>query len=252
MATYSYDEIYAIYAWRDNNKRLLVTQGEGVNDVAEARTCVKSVRFQLKDERGVIAIPSTGASVQLAITRADNTEILIASDAISDTDKTNGIISFPITTALTAVSGKAHGEIRLITPNAIIKFYGINFVIYNGVSNQAAIQSEEFDDLIKSLQRVNTLIDEIRKIYTYSYTIPVSNWNNNTQILNLSNHYNVTNKTKIDIEGNDSVIEQLITDGCDGIYITNNNGVLTLHAINNPPSVNITVQLIIYEVENLS
>lgn len=86
----------------------------------------------------------------------------------------------------------------------------------------------------------------------YSYTIPASNWSNNAQSLNLSSVYTVTSKTKVDIEGDNTVLEQLVIDDCEGIYVENNNGSLTIKAITNAPTENITVQLVIYEIEDLN
>ena len=86
----------------------------------------------------------------------------------------------------------------------------------------------------------------------YTYTISASNWSNNAQSLNLSSVYTVTSKTKVDIEGDDTVLGQLVIDDCDGIYVENNNGSLTIKAITNAPTENITVQLVIYEVEDLN
>ena len=85
-----------------------------------------------------------------------------------------------------------------------------------------------------------------------SATIPSSGWSNNAQPLNLSSIYTVTNKTKVDIEADDTALEQLSIDDCDGIYVENNNGTLTVKAIANSPTANITVQLVVYEVETLS
>lgn len=85
----------------------------------------------------------------------------------------------------------------------------------------------------------------------YSYTIPASGWNDNAQTLDLSSVYTVTNNTKVDTEGDSTVIEQLVIDDCGGIYVENNNGTLTIKAIGNAPTANITVQFVVYEVENL-
>ena len=85
----------------------------------------------------------------------------------------------------------------------------------------------------------------------YSYTIPASGWNNNAQTLDLSSVYTVTNNTKVDTEGDSTVIEQLVIDDCGGIYVENNNGTLTIKAIGNAPTANITVQFVVYEVESL-
>jgi lysophospholipase L1-like esterase len=86
----------------------------------------------------------------------------------------------------------------------------------------------------------------------YSYAIPASNWSNNAQSLNLSSVYTVTSKTKVDIEADDTALNQLSIDDCEGIYVENNNGTLTIKAITNSPTENITVQLVVYEVETLS
>lgn len=86
----------------------------------------------------------------------------------------------------------------------------------------------------------------------YTYTISASNWNNKAQILNLSSVYTVTGNTKVDIEADDTALNQLSIDDCEGIYVENNNGTLTIKAITNSPTENITVQLVVYEVETLS
>ena len=76
--------------------------------------------------------------------------------------------------------------------------------------------------------------------------------NNNAQSLNLSSVYTVTGNTKVDIEADDTALNQLSIDDCEGIYVENNNGTLTIKAITNSPTENITVQLVVYEVETLS
>lgn len=85
----------------------------------------------------------------------------------------------------------------------------------------------------------------------YSYIIPANGWNNNAQTLDLSSVYTVTNNTKVDTEGDSTVIEQLVIDDCGGIYVENNNGTLTIKAIGNVPTANIVVQFVVYEVESL-
>ena len=91
-----------------------------------------------------------------------------------------------------------------------------------------------------------------KKTGVYSYTIPASNWSNNAQSLNLSSVYTVTSNTKVDIEADDTALNQLSIDDCEGIYVENNNGTLTIKAITNSPTENIIVQLVVYEVETLS
>ena len=72
----SYDRVYTMHTWRDNNVRLVLVQGEGATDVglvfnndgtinyeASAQSeitanHIKAPRFQLRDERGLINLSS--------------------------------------------------------------------------------------------------------------------------------------------------------------------------------------------------
>jgi len=156
---FSYDEIYNIYAWRDNHLKLVSVQGEGTNATVNELTeddLLKAPHFQLHDERGILAIPDNGnPRVELAVKKQNGTEDLLDC-VISDAD--NGIIICPIRKSLTDVPGYVEGEIRLISANAVIKFTGINFYIYDGVSDNAAMQSSQFSDLILALQQVSAII----------------------------------------------------------------------------------------------
>ena len=57
--------------------------------------------------------------------------------------------------------------------------------------------------------------------------------------------YTVTANTRADIMADDSVVDQMVADGVDTIYIENDNGVLTAYAVGGKPSgaYNITVVL---------
>lgn len=149
----SYDKVYTMYAWRDNNIRLVLTQGEGASSYTDNAVvnCVKAPMFQLRDDRGVIDL--TSCTVALALTRPDGSEDLLACN-IASGDAVNGIISCPITASATAIAGQATGEIRVVSGNGIIKFFGVHAMIYKGVSDAAAEHSTRFSDLIKALQKV--------------------------------------------------------------------------------------------------
>jgi len=61
----------------------------------------------------------------------------------------------------------------------------------------------------------------------------------------------VTINSKVDIQPSDTVIAQLISDGCNALYISNNNGTLTAHAVGAKPSIAISnIQVCITEVNN--
>lgn len=154
--SYSYDDVYVLHAWRDNRRRLVLTQGEGYSGTITDNDVIKAPRFQLRDERDVIEIPSSGSpSVQLAVTRSNHTEDLLTCTVV---DRENGIISCPITKSLTDVAGEVKGEIRLVTANSVTKFYGVDFYIFDGVSDAAAAQSSQFSALIAALQQVGLVI----------------------------------------------------------------------------------------------
>ena len=134
-----------------------MTQGEGYSGTLSGTYMVKAPRFQLMDERGVIEIPSSGSPrIQLAVTRPNHTEDLLSCNI---EDREQGIISCPITKSMTDISGEVKGEIRLIIGNTVIKFYGIDFFVYDGVSDAAAAQSSRFSDLIVALQQVSAIIE---------------------------------------------------------------------------------------------
>ena len=149
----SYDRVYPMYAWRDNNVRLVLTQGEGATTLDGTAARIKAPRFQLRDDQGVMDL-SGSPVISLALTRPDKSEDLLACTII---DATNGIISCPITASATAIAGQAVGEIRLSSTNGTIKFFGVHALIYDGVSNSAAAQSTQFSALVDALQKVATV-----------------------------------------------------------------------------------------------
>lgn len=150
----SYDRVYPMRAWRDNNVRLTFTQGEGATVLDGTVTRIKAPRFQLRDDQGAIGL-SGSPVISLALTRPDKSEDLLACTVI---DAANGIISCPITASATAIAGEATGEIRVSATNGTIKFYGIHAIIYKGVSDAAAEQSTRFSDLTSALQKVVALV----------------------------------------------------------------------------------------------
>ena len=155
----SFDKVYTMYAWRDNNIRLVLTQGEGLTASDGTVAHVKAPKFQLRDERGVIDL--TSCEVSLALTRPDGSEDLLACSSASG-EAAQGIISCPITASATAIAGQATGEIRVLSadnsnPVGIIKFFGVHFQIHKGVSDAAVAQSMQYSELIEALRKVVSL-----------------------------------------------------------------------------------------------
>lgn len=155
----SFDKVYTMYAWRDNNIRLVLTQGEGLTASDGTVAHVKAPKFQLRDERGIIDL--TSCDVTLALTRPDGSEDLLACSSASG-EAAQGIISCPITASATAIAGQATGEIRVLSvdssnPVGVIKFFGVHFQIHKGVSDEAAVQSIQYSALIDALRKVVNL-----------------------------------------------------------------------------------------------
>lgn len=164
----SYDKVYTAYAWRYNSIFLNMTQGEGIEDtgvvwnddgtidqqatsqLSVTADHVKVPRFQLRDDRGIIDL--TDCQVVLAVKRPKGAEDLLACYTVGNAS--DGTIACPITRSVTAIEGRGLGEIRVLSQNAVIKFYGIHFNIYKGVSDLAAEQSTQFAALVSALQKV--------------------------------------------------------------------------------------------------
>lgn len=87
------------------------------------------------------------------------------------------------------------------------------------------------------------------QIKTGSITLNTSSWSGSgkiyTQTVAISNG---TSVSKIDLQPNSTVLNQLISDKVSAIYIENNNGTFKAYAIGAKPTVNLTVQFTRTEV----
>lgn len=96
------------------------------------------------------------------------------------------------------------------------------------------------------LENISTTKADKPKVLNVS--LPTASWTGSgpyTQVVTISGG---TANTKVDLQGDSSVIAQMINDGCNGLYISNTDGVFTAYAINNKPSVDLTVQVTLSEV----
>ena len=84
------------------------------------------------------------------------------------------------------------------------------------------------------------------------FSLPLSeNWTSNsdgtfTQVITVENS---TEKSKIDLQPDSTTINQLLSDGVAALYIANNGGTLTAYAIEGAPTVALTIQATLTEVE---
>lgn len=90
-------------------------------------------------------------------------------------------------------------------------------------------------------------------VYTDTITTTTS-WSGNgpyTQTVTLA-HYTPTAYSKVDIQPDATAIAQLISDGVQALYISNNNGTLTMYAVGAAPTAALTLQVTITETEAAS
>ena len=89
------------------------------------------------------------------------------------------------------------------------------------------------------------------KFYRFlDYVLRANDWVDGKQVVDISDDYTTTSKTKVDIEISEITNNQMLRDDCAAIYITTNeenDGELLAHYIGNPPTADITVQLNIVE-----
>lgn len=107
---------------------------------------------------------------------------------------------------------------------------GEHFPVYYNGANWVPINAER------------PAVDSITTTTTWTGSGPY------TQVVTLNN-YSPTSYSKIDLQPNASIINQLILDGVQALYIENNLGVLTLYAIGASPSSELTLQVSITEVD---
>ena len=54
------------------------------------------------------------------------------------------------------------------------------------------------------------------------------------------------------MQGDATAIQQMLDDGTNAIYIANENGTFTAHAVGGKPSADLNVQLTVYDVRGVS
>ena len=113
-------------------------------------------------------------------------------------------------------------------------------VYYAGmVVNDRSITYEMLTDELKH-NAVETVV---------SYTLPVEDWDDSTQELDVSDDYDVTSNTRADVNLGSAAFNQLVQDGCFGINIENEDGTLIANAFGNVPTDDVAIQITLREVK---
>lgn len=61
-----------------------------------------------------------------------------------------------------------------------------------------------------------------------------------------------TATTQVDIQADDTVIQQMLDDSTNAIYIANNNGTFTAYAVGEKPTADLSIQVTVYDVKEVS
>lgn len=142
----TYNKIYTVHAWKDNNKFFTVTQGEGG---------IKYPRLVVVDDKG--AIDLTGSAVTYTITLPRGSEEIVDATII---DAKRGVVEFEIKSSMTAYAGVGEGELNITIDNKVLKISGINLTINKSTSGRVIEASEQFSALLALISKYSNINPE--------------------------------------------------------------------------------------------
>lgn len=142
----TYNKIYTVHAWKDNNKFFTVTQGEGG---------IKYPRLMVVDDKG--AIDLTGSAVTYTITLPRGFEEIVDATII---DAKRGVVEFEVKPSMTAYAGVGEGELNITIDNKVLKISGINLTISKSTSGRAIEASEQFSALLTLISKYSNINPE--------------------------------------------------------------------------------------------
>lgn len=109
------------------------------------------------------------------------------------------------------------------------------------------VSTDDFRTMNAAIQQATELIEGVaQSLATLTLSTSWSGSDPYTQNVTVSG-YDITEKTKVDIVGDATAINQLCSDGVSTVFITNNNKTLTAYAIGGKPKSALTVQASLYE-----
>jgi len=189
----TYNKIYTVHAWKDNNKFFTVTQGEGG---------IKYPRLMVVDDKG--AIDLTGSAVTYTITLPRGSEEIVDATIV---DAKRGVVEFEVKPSMTAYAGVGEGELNITIDNKVLKISGINLTISKSTSGRAIEASEQFSALLTLISKYSNInpenkdlkilensdITDAAKNYPSIQYLLNNFWSNNNLSLLSSTAYGVSN-----------------------------------------------------------
>lgn len=189
----TYNKIYTVHAWKDNNKFFTVTQGEGG---------IKYPRLVVVDDKG--AIDLTGSAVTYTITLPRGSEEIVDATII---DAKRGVVEFEVKPSMTAYAGVGEGELNITIDNKVLKISGINLTINKSTSGRVIEASEQFSALLALISKYSNInpenkdlkilensdITDMAKNYPSIQYLLNNFWSNNNLSLLSATAYGVSN-----------------------------------------------------------
>ena len=207
-------------------------------------------------------IPGAEQTVLFREAKPDATGVLMDSSSIDTelgrslvTIDQNGVITVELTEQTSTCPGYCRCDLCFISSGEIISTapFLIEVEQSPGISG-SAVSNDDFRTLVNALDRVwETGIVSMPGAVASGTVVLGTGWTGDdpyavavTQI----SGYTPTADTIVNIMNDADVIQQMIEDGVTTLYITNNGGTLTAHAIGGRPSVQLTVPVIFVETDS--
>lgn len=87
----------------------------------------------------------------------------------------------------------------------------------------------------------------------YAVTLPTASWVADEDDWQMSITFSTgTANSQVDLQADKTAIKQMLEDGTSAIYVTNNGGTFTVHAIGEKPSVDLNIQATVIETKQIS
>ena len=124
-----------------------------------------------------------------------------------------------------------------------------------GWNNDAppALNAENLNALCNEVEELSGAVpDKQEQIDKLTLTLTAAGWTGSASPY--SQGVSITGgtaTTQVDIQADDTVIQQMLDDGTNAIYIANNNGTFTAYAVGEKPTADLSVQVTVYDVKEV-
>lgn len=125
-----------------------------------------------------------------------------------------------------------------------------------GWNNDAppALNAENLNALCNEVEELSGAVpDKQEQIDKLTLTLAAASWTGSaspyTQGVTITGG---TATSQADIQADATAIQQMLDDGTNAIYIANNNGTFTAYAVGEKPTADLSIQVTVYDVKEVS